>query len=86
MAAFGAFILIVGFLVFNGGSLLSISNPGDGLKVSMATVNTIIAGSSSGLTTMCLNKLIYALKGKEHYWSLLITINGSLTGERFKKR
>lgn len=43
-AALGGFILFFGFLAFNGGSLGSISNPGDGDIVALVITNTVIGG------------------------------------------
>ena len=43
-AALGGFILFFGFLAFNGGSLGSISNPGDGDTVALVITNTVIGG------------------------------------------
>ena len=43
-AALGGFILFFGFLAFNGGSLGSISNPGDADTVALVITNTVIGG------------------------------------------
>ncbi|XP_062592526.1 putative ammonium transporter 1 isoform X1 [Saccostrea cucullata] len=76
IAALGGFILFFGFLAFNGGSQLSISNPGDGNAVSIAVVNTVISGSCAAFMSLILNRLhIFG-----NTWSLLVTINGALTG------
>ena len=42
LTALGAFILILGFLSFNGGSQGSISEEGDADTVALAIVNTIL--------------------------------------------
>ncbi|KAK7098148.1 putative ammonium transporter 1 isoform X2 [Littorina saxatilis] len=76
-AAMGGFILLFGFLAFNGGSELSISNPGNGANVALSVVNTIISGSVSAFFTMLLQKT--GLFGNQR-WSLLTTLNGALTG------
>ena len=70
----GAFILIFGFFAFNGGSLASISQPGDGAIVGKILVNTVISGSTAGLMTV----LIYYLMTKK--FTLIGCINGFLTG------
>ena len=42
LTALGAFILILGFLAFNGGSQGSITEEGDADTVALAIVNTIL--------------------------------------------
>ncbi|XP_038072393.1 putative ammonium transporter 1 [Patiria miniata] len=74
-AALGGFILFFGFFAFNGGSQASISQPGDGEVVAISIVNTIISGGHAALVAMVIKKL-----GFNGQWSLLITINGALTG------
>ena len=81
MAALGGFILYVGFLAFNGGSQLAIANPGDGLAVSIAVMNTVLGGATSAMITMILHKVTDAIRGQDHYWSLIMTMNGGLAGE-----
>ncbi|XP_071100410.1 putative ammonium transporter 1 isoform X1 [Haliotis cracherodii] len=76
-AALGGFILLFGFLAFNGGSALTISSEGSGSSVSLSVVNTIISGSMSAFVTLFINKTGYF--GNRH-WSLLNTLNGALTG------
>ncbi|KAJ8023497.1 Ammonium transporter 1 member 2 [Holothuria leucospilota] len=76
LVALGGFILFFGFFSFNGGSRASISEPGDGVVVANAIVNTIICGSAAALVALVLEKLVYGTKK----WSLLVTINGGLTG------
>ena len=73
--------MFVGFLAFNGGSQLSISNPGDGLAVSTAIMNTVLGGSSGAIVSMILYKMTDVLRGQDHYWSLIMTINGGLAGK-----
>ncbi|KAK6191639.1 hypothetical protein SNE40_003278 [Patella caerulea] len=75
LAALGGFILLFGFLAFNGGSQLTISNAGDGEAISLSVVNTIISGSMSALVSLIINRLTGTSK-----WSLLTTLNGALTG------
>ncbi|XP_071831993.1 putative ammonium transporter 1 [Apostichopus japonicus] len=76
LVALGGFILFFGFFSFNGGSQASISSPGDGVVVANAITNTIICGAAAALVSLVLGKLVY---GKMK-WSLLVTINGGLTG------
>ncbi|XP_033646044.1 putative ammonium transporter 1 [Asterias rubens] len=75
LAALGGFILFFGFFAFNGGSQASISQPGDGEVVAISIVNTIISGGHGALVAMLIKKL-----GFNGQWSLLITLNGGLTG------
>lgn len=76
IAALGGFILFFGFLAFNGGSQLTISNSGDGEALARAVVNTVISGSFAAFMSLILNRL----RVFGNTWSLLVTINGALTG------
>ncbi|XP_009857502.2 ammonium transporter 1 [Ciona intestinalis] len=80
LVSLGAFILLVGFLCFNGSSIQRISKNGDGLEVSLSVTNTILSGSAAGLSSMLTHRVHSMVKGKGKYWSLLMTINGGLTG------
>ncbi|PIK52308.1 putative ammonium transporter 1 isoform X1 [Apostichopus japonicus] len=73
--ALGGLVLFFGFLAFNGGSQVSISQPGDGVAVSAAIVNTIISGSFGALSTMLLVKYLLPVRK----WSIILIINGGLT-------
>lgn len=75
LAGLGGFILLFGFLAFNGGSQGSISNPGDAATVARAVVNTIISGCCGGLSVL----LAYRAGGTST-WSFLMTLNGALAG------
>ena len=75
LAGLGGFILIFGFLAFNGGSQTTISNPGDGGVVALAIVNTILGASTGGITVLFINKLLF-----KQPWSFLMTLNGALAG------
>ena len=75
LAGLGGFILLFGFLAFNGGSQLAISNPGDVDTVGLAIVNTIIGGCAGGLGVLLINRFILGQK-----WSYLMSLNGALTG------
>ncbi|XP_052799000.1 putative ammonium transporter 1 [Mya arenaria] len=77
IAALGGFILLFGFLAFNGGSLGTISNPGDGAIVSRVIVNTIIAASFAAFSSLFVAR--WTPIGSRH-WSLMATLNGALTG------
>jgi len=71
----GGFILLFGFLAFNGGSQGSISQPGDGDVVALAIVNTILGASTGGLMVLFINKFMF-----KQIWSFTLTLNGSLAG------
>ena len=75
LAGLGGFILIFGFLAFNGGSQGSISQVGDGDTVGLAIVNTILGGCGGGLMTLFIK---WKMTKK---WSYLATLNGALTGK-----
>jgi len=75
LAALGGFILIFGFLAFNGGSQASISQPGDGGVVGLAIVNTVLGACSGGLSVLFFNRFIM-----KNPWSFLMTLNGALAG------
>jgi len=67
LAGLGGFILIFGFLAFNGGSQTPISNAGDGDVVGLAIVNTILGAATGGMTVLFVNN--FALKQP---WSFLM--------------
>ena len=52
LTALGAFILILGFLAFNGGSQGSITEEGDSDTVALAIVNTILGQSYKNTLTL----------------------------------
>ena len=57
LTALGAFILILGFLAFNGGSQGSITEEGDADTVALAIVNTILGQSHGDTLTLCFSHL-----------------------------
>jgi hypothetical protein len=59
----------------------SISNPGDGIAIARAIVNTALGTSAAGLCTLIFNKT-GIVPGSGQYYSFLITMNGSLTGKK----
>ncbi|VDL81520.1 unnamed protein product [Nippostrongylus brasiliensis] len=73
-AALGGFILMFGFLAFNGGSMADIVKPGEGRIVALAMINTILCGAFAALTFLIIH---FLTKGK---WTLLLTINACLAG------
>ncbi|XP_072034499.1 putative ammonium transporter 1 [Amphiura filiformis] len=74
--ALGGFILFFGFFGFNGGAHMKISDPGDGAYVAHSVINTILSGSTGAITSMAVRRLFYRKK----HWSLVVAINGGLTG------
>merc|ERR1711936_329124 len=80
LAGLGGFILIFGFLAFNGGSQTQISAAGDGSVVALAIVNTILGAATGGMTVLFVNK--FALKQP---WSFLMTLNGALVYVRWSR-
>ena len=74
MMSLGGFILFFGFFAFNGGSQAQITAAGDGSVVAGILKNTILSGSSGGLTVV----LIYFIVNRK--FTLLGCINGMLTG------
>ncbi|TMS36190.1 hypothetical protein L596_003421 [Steinernema carpocapsae] len=73
-AALGGFILMFGFLAFNGGSVPDVAAHGEGKIVALAMINTILCGAFAAITYLIIH---YKTKGK---WTLLLTINACLTG------
>ena len=61
-------ILWVGWMFFNGGSSLGLTDPNDGwTKASLAMTNTIIAPSAAGITSFFVRKYI---TGENHEYRL----------------
>ena len=75
LAGLGGFILIFGFLAFNGGSQAQISAEGDGDVVALAIVNTILGASTGGIAVLFINKFLL-----KQPWSFLMCLNGALAG------
>ncbi|XP_077977459.1 putative ammonium transporter 1 [Glandiceps talaboti] len=78
LSALGGFILMFGFFAFNGGSQAQISQPGDGVIVALAIVNTTLSGCIAAIVALILKRS--PLNRGYPAWSLLATINGALTG------
>ena len=57
----------------------SISQPGDGIAVATAVVNTAFGTAAAGLSTLMFSKT-GIVPGTGKNYSFLITMNGSLTG------
>jgi Amt family ammonium transporter len=70
-------ILIAGFLSFNGGSLGSMTNPGDGAIIARVISNTVLGGSGGGIAMLCATKL--GVLGPS-FWNFSLTVNSALIG------
>ena len=75
LVSLGGFILIMGFMAFNGGSQASISKPGDGEAIGRAIQSTLVACGTGGSTVLILYKFVIG-----GTWSLPQIINGCLAG------
>ena len=62
LTALGGFVLMFGFLAFNGGSKLAISGSEDAVAVARAIANTMISGSAAGVVAMLIHRVISAKK------------------------
>lgn len=70
-------ILIAGFLAFNGGTLGTMTNPGDSEVIARVISNTVMGGSGGSITVMLVCKL--GLNGAPR-WSFMSTLNGAFIG------
>jgi Amt family ammonium transporter len=70
-------ILITGFLSFNGGSLGSMTNPGDGEIISRVITNTVFGGTGGSLIILFASRV--GLFGPPA-WSFSLTVNAALIG------
>ncbi|PSN38276.1 hypothetical protein C0J52_19658 [Blattella germanica] len=77
LLAIGGLLLFVGFLAFNGGSLYTISQPGDGALVARIIINTLLAGAGGSILILFASKI--GLLG-QRTWNFSLTLNASLTG------
>ena len=80
LVTLGGFILVVGFMAFNGGSQGGISQPGDGDAVSSAILSTFVACVTGGTTVLFVNKFFGSKT-----WSLAKIVNGCLAGNKSTK-
>ncbi len=74
LVTLGGFILVMGFMAFNGGSQGSISHVGDGESVGRAVVSTLVSCATGGAVVLIEYKLLGGT------WSLARIVNGCLTG------
>jgi Amt family ammonium transporter len=77
LVGIGAMILIAGFLSFNGGSLGSMTNPGDGAIIARVITNTVLGGTGGGIAMLCATKL--GVIGPS-FWNFSLTVNAALIG------
>jgi hypothetical protein len=77
LTGLGGMILIAGFLAFNGGTLGTMTNPGDSEVIAHVISNTIMGGSGGSITVMLVSKL--GLNGTPR-WSFTSTLNGAFIG------
>jgi Amt family ammonium transporter len=77
LTGIGGMILIAGFLAFNGGSIGSMSKPGDRFTIARVIINTILGGSGGSIVMLGMCKL--GLCGKAA-WSFSLTLNAALAG------
>ena len=68
--------MLFGLFAFNASAHLHISKPGDGEIVSRTAINTMLSGSMGAIVAMTIRRVFYRKK----YWSLVVAINGGLTG------
>ncbi|KAJ8881153.1 hypothetical protein PR048_017626 [Dryococelus australis] len=73
----GGLLLFSGFLAFNGASLGTMLNHGDGAVISTVIANTVMAASGAGLFTLAVCRLgLFSSPA----WSFTLTLNAALTG------
>ncbi|KAJ9592290.1 hypothetical protein L9F63_001186, partial [Diploptera punctata] len=77
LSGIGGMILIAGFLAFNGGSIGSMSNPGDEFVIARVIINTILGGSGGSIVMLALCKLGFC---GYPAWSFSLTLNAALAG------
>eukprot|EP00058_Branchiostoma_floridae_P023424 XP_002608914.1 hypothetical protein BRAFLDRAFT_124237 [Branchiostoma floridae] len=78
LVTLGFFILMVGFLAFNGSTQGAISSRGDSGAIARTVMNTGLACASGGLATILFERLVH--KKINDYYVLCIVVNGCLAG------
>jgi len=68
---------MAGFLAFNGGTLGTMTNPGDSELIARVISNTVMGGSGGSIMVMLASKL--GLTGTPS-WSFMCTLNGAFIG------
>jgi hypothetical protein len=66
LVALGTLILFFGFLGFNGGSVLTLDGFENGVTMSLAVVNTVLAASGGGIAAVTVTWIT-----SRKYWSLM---------------
>ncbi|XP_071482618.1 putative ammonium transporter 1 [Diadema antillarum] len=74
--ALGTFILVFGFMAFNGGSALTLSKRGDNVVVAHSIICTVVSVGASSTTTMAVVRLF----GSTKQWNFTLVCNGALAG------
>lgn len=74
--ALGAMLLFIGFLGFNGGSVIFIDTVLETQALATAVVNTCLASAGGGLTTQLVNRKLV----RQKYWSFTQLCNGAIAG------
>ncbi|KDR12048.1 Putative ammonium transporter 1 [Zootermopsis nevadensis] len=77
LTGLGGMILVAGFLAFNGGTLGSMTRPGESELIARVIINTVMGGTGGSITVMLASKL--GLNGVPS-WSFLSTLNGAFIG------
>ena len=80
LTALGGFILLFGFLAFNGGSQKTISTDGDSDVIALAVVNSVLSASAAGITVLVIHLGVESYMIHQQHWSFQLTLNGALTG------
>ena len=74
LVTLGVLILWLGWMGFNGGSVLAMDSPANATIMSDVIANTVMAGAAGVLTVMALSKVILGRM------SLLAVLNGAIAG------
>ncbi|XP_021933574.1 putative ammonium transporter 1 isoform X1 [Zootermopsis nevadensis] len=77
LVGLGTMILITGFLSFNGGSLGSMTNPGDGDIIARVITNTVLGGTGGAITILIASKMGFC---GPPVWNFSLTVNAALIG------
>ena len=78
LAAFGGYVLLLGFLALLGGSQGHVTHRGDTDVIALIIINTILSAAAGGLTAFFIRRTWGACYG--HHSSVLTMVNGALTG------